>query len=358
MVIRRRAARIRSGLLVMLFCGLVGSTAWAREKSLKLATLAPKGTSYHQMLMEMREQWREAPGGGAKLTIYPDGQMGGEADMVRRMRVGQIQVALMTASGLAEIDPSVTALQNLPMMFQTLEEAKYVRGELRPLIEAKFREKGFVILFLEDAGWVKFFSRVEAASPEDYKKLKIYALASDVKAIQLWKSAGYNPIALDTTAMLTGLKTSMVDVVPSPPVYALAAQIYRPAPFMLDLNWAPLVGGMVITEEAWKDLAEETRTSLQASAVETGAKLMARSREENDEAVKAMVERGLKVLQPTAEQSAAWRTSVEKAYPSIRGQIVPEDLFDKVKALLEAYRKQEKAPPTAKKPEEAPAKAP
>ncbi len=312
----------------------------ARQKKFKLATLAPKGTSYHQLLLELKQKWRKAPGGGVKLIIYPDGQMGGEADMVRRMRVGQIQVALMTASGLAEIDQSITALQNLPMMFRNLEEAKFVRSRLRPMIEEKFRARGFILLSLEDAGWVRFFSRVNASEPEAFKKLKIFALSGDTKAIQIWKSAGYHPVPLDTTAMLTGLKTGMVDVVPMPPTYALAQQIYRPAPYMLDLNWAPMVGGLVVTTKAWNRLKPDARKAMRAAAVEVGRKINSRSRTENQEAVAAMKENGMKVIKLTAAQKKQWYETVAKSYPTIRGNIVPADLFDRVKSLLAEYRKQ------------------
>ncbi len=107
----------------------------ARAKKFKLATLAPKGTIYYNYLLEMKQKWREAPKGGAKLVIYPDGQMGSEEDVVRRMRVGQIQVAMMTATGLIAIDSSIAALQNMPLMFRSLAEAKYVRDKLKPMIE-------------------------------------------------------------------------------------------------------------------------------------------------------------------------------------------------------------------------------
>ena len=43
---------------------------------LKLATAAPRGTSLHQALLEMRQKWLQAPAGGATLTIYPDGTPG------------------------------------------------------------------------------------------------------------------------------------------------------------------------------------------------------------------------------------------------------------------------------------------
>jgi len=58
------------------------------QVQVKLGTLAPRGTTFHQILLAMGEKWRQAPGGGVRLIVYPGGATGGEADMVRRMKVG------------------------------------------------------------------------------------------------------------------------------------------------------------------------------------------------------------------------------------------------------------------------------
>ena len=120
--------------------------------SIRLGTLAPKGSSYHRALQEMGERWKKAQGAGATFTVFTDGTQGGEIDMVRRMRVGQLNAALISVVGLAEIDRSVTALQYMPMLFRDWDEVDYVREQMREQLEARFLEKGFVVLFWGDGG--------------------------------------------------------------------------------------------------------------------------------------------------------------------------------------------------------------
>src|SRR5690349_20912265 len=141
----------------------------AAEKALRinLGTLAPRGSIYHQSLQSMAEAWRQAPGGGVRLVIYPDGTQGGEADMVRLMRVGSLQAGLLTAVGLSDIEPAVSGLQNIPMLFRSLEEFEAVNERLRPALEKRLAEKGFVVLFWVDAGWVRYFSKEPIITPED-----------------------------------------------------------------------------------------------------------------------------------------------------------------------------------------------
>ena len=135
MVHAASATRIAMGFLAMSWLAVsVQAQAPAR---IRMATLAPKGTSVHQALLAMGEKWRQAPGGGAALTVYTDGSMGDEPDMVRRMRVGQLHAGTLTVQGLSDIDESVTALQNIPMLFQSFEEIDYVRGKLTPIVEKR-----------------------------------------------------------------------------------------------------------------------------------------------------------------------------------------------------------------------------
>src|SRR5919197_699406 len=133
----------------------------AAEKGVRinLGTLAPRGSSYHHSLQAMAEKWRRAPGGGVRLVIYPDGTQGSENDMVRLMRVGTLHAGLLTAVGLTEIETSVAGLQSLPMMFRNFDEFEYVNDQLRPRLEKRLAEKGFVVLFWVDAGWVRYFSK-------------------------------------------------------------------------------------------------------------------------------------------------------------------------------------------------------
>jgi TRAP-type transport system periplasmic protein len=286
----------------------------------------------------MAEQWRQAPGGGVALTIYTDGTLGGEGDMVRRMRIGQIQAAMLTSAGLADIDDSATALQTMPLVFRTLDEVDYVREKIRSKLEQRLADKGFVVLFWTDAGWVKFFSRKPVVYPEDLKKQKLFAWAGDSKTIDIIKAAGYQPIPLETADILPGLQTGLIDAVPAPPFFALAGQFYGPAPHMLDMNWSPLAGALVITRKAWDQVPPDARNALRASAEKAGDDIRIQARKEMTESVEAMKKRGLVVHEMTSDSEAAWRKLAEEAYPRIRGVIVPADLFDEVQSLLKEYR--------------------
>lgn len=304
----------------------------------RLGTLAPRGSSYYKHLQAMGEKWRQAPGGGVLLTLYPDATMGTEADMVRRMRLGQLQAGMLTAAGLADIEPAVSGLQNLPMMFRSLEEVDYIVEKLQPMLEKRLEEKGFVALFWGDTGWVRFFSKQPVIRPDDLKKTKLFVRAGSAAELDSYRSVGLNPVPLETVDILPNLQTGLINAVPLPPSIALAGQVDGAAPHMLVLDWAPLVGAAVITKKSWGAIPLEGREALRKAATETGKLMKADGRRESVESVEAMRKRGLRVHAVTPEVEAEWRREAEAAYPKIRGVIVPEDMFDEVVKQLKAYR--------------------
>jgi len=239
---------------------------------------------------------------------------------------------------MAEIDDSVTALQTMPLVYRSLDEVDYVREKLRPKLEQRIAANGFVVLFLADAGWVKFFSRKPVVMPGDLKKQKLFAWAGDNKALDIMKAAGYQPVSLETADILPGLQTGLIDALPSPPFFALAGQFYGPAPHMLDMNWAPLLGACVVTKRTWDTIPPETQAAMRAAAETAGNEIRAQARREMTEAVEAMRKRGLIVHGLTPEAEVAWRNLAESIYPKIRGSLVPADMFDEVQQLLKEYR--------------------
>jgi TRAP-type C4-dicarboxylate transport system substrate-binding protein len=331
--------------LRLLLCALsvwaalgIHTAAEAADKQFRIGSLVPKNSLYHRQLMDIGEAWRAAQGENAKYLVYPDGSQGGEAEMARRMRIGQLQGALLSVVGLREIEPSIAALQGIPLLFRNWDEVDYVREKMRAGMEKKFLEKGFVVLAWGDAGWVRFFSKDAAVRPDDFKKMKFFAWGSEPDQQAIMKSLGYTPVPLETSDILPAIQTGMINVVPSTPYFALATQIYATAPNMLEINWAPIVGALVVTKKSWDGMSPAAQTAVRAASDKAGVQIRAKARQEVEEAVDAMKKRGLTVNRPTPEQMREWNEFAEKLYPRIRGTMVPAETFDEVLSHLKDFR--------------------
>lgn len=317
--------------------------AVAAQTRIRLGTLLPQGTSQYQVLEKMGQDWRNATNGGVTLTIYGGGAMGSENDSVRRMRVGQLQAATLSVAGLAEIDPAVGAIEKIPMLYRSLDEAEYIRTKMAADMEHRLEQKGFVVLFWADAGWIQVFSRQAILRPDDLKKTKVFVGADDKDEVEIVKSLHIQPVPLEWTDVLVSLQTGLVDTIDTTPFLCLAGQYDLAAKHLLQLNYVPLVGATVMTKKTWDALTPEQREVMRKAANEAGKQMQLRSRAESNAAVEAMKKRGLQVHPVPPEAEAEWRQYLETVYPKMRGPMVPADVFDEVQRLLAEYRARQQA---------------
>ena len=118
--------KILKNIFTILF---LSNIVFARPIIIKLATVAPEGTEYYNLLFEMGQRWQQETAGQVQLRIYPNGVVGGERDTIRKMRVGQIQASAMSSIGLAELTDQIQAF-TLPMGFQNYNEIEKKRSNL------------------------------------------------------------------------------------------------------------------------------------------------------------------------------------------------------------------------------------
>jgi TRAP-type C4-dicarboxylate transport system substrate-binding protein len=313
----------------------------AQQPRIRLATLAPKGTSFERLLLEMGEQWNKAPEGGATLTVYADGTMGSEQQVIRRMRVGQLQAGMLTSDGLAMIDPSVKALQEIPLMYHSIAEDDYVRSHMIGEIENRMEDHGFVVIAWSVAGFARPFSKQPALHPQDFLRMKTYVGADDLQAIQIYNSIGGHPVGLDWTNTLTALQTGMVESLTTLPVHALGAQFNTALSNMLDLKWVPVSGGIVVTRKSWDALPASTRAAMKKAAEAALTQMESASLSEEAASIQALQKHGMVIHPMTPELQREWDQFAENVlWPKVRGQIVSAESFDKVRSLVLEYRKQ------------------
>lgn len=339
-----KKAAVRLAAIGFMVLGIVGTGGQvhairaAGAITVKLGTLAPSGSSYHNALLEMAQKWRDVTSGNLLLKIYPDGAQGGEADMVRLMRGNILNAGMLTVVGLSDIEKSVGGLSYLPLTFRSWDEFDYVLSKVGPRLEKMLRDKGFIVLFWGDAGWVRFFSKTPVLRPDDLKSAKLFTWAGNAFQVDLMKSLGYNPVPLETADILISLRNGMITAIPLPAYQALLGQIYTVASNMLSLKWAAFAGATVIRKDIWDKLEPEVQKELLEAASLAGAKMRAASRKEDEDAIKSMQAKGLKVNTATPQIEEEWRKLTAIIYPQIRGNMVPADIFDEVQRLVGEYR--------------------
>jgi TRAP-type C4-dicarboxylate transport system substrate-binding protein len=329
--------------LALLLCGLAAG-ARAQQIEIKMATLAPRDSPWCDVLVRMGERWKAISQGNVKLTIYAGGVMGDESDTVNKLRVKLIQAVALSGAGMGEIEKGVAALQ-IPLMFESYDELDYVRDRMAPQLEKRIEANGYVVLNWGDAGWVHFFSDKPMTRLDDLRKLKMFSWAGSNDELELWKANGFHPVALAATDIQMGLKTGLIDVIPTTPLYALWNQCFTLAKYMNDIKWAPLGAPTLVSKAAWDRIPEAQRGPMLQAARDSGQELRSGIRGMGDKAIAVMTAGlpGKKMDKLTIVHAddavlADWRRQTEAVYPKMRGNLIPEDLFDEVRRLRDEYR--------------------
>lgn len=304
----------------------------------KMATLVPEGSSWHRILKETAAKWEALSGGRVKVVLYAGGVAGDDPDVVRKMRLGTLQAGVLTAVGVAQVDKSVYAL-GVPLMYDSYEELYGVLDKLRPKLEANLEAKGFVVLNWADGGWVRFFTKRPAATPDDLRHQKLFTWAGDNDSLEVWKAAGFQPVPLAATDIMTGLQTGLIEALGTPPQVAVISQYFNHAPNMTDLRWQLLLGATIINKATWERIPADLRPQLLEASREAGTRLQAEIRGSEQRDIDAMRKRGVNVVPVSAAQRAQWQQLSTTIYPKVRGVIVPADAFDDALRFRDEWRK-------------------
>jgi TRAP-type C4-dicarboxylate transport system substrate-binding protein len=322
-------------LLAAAAIALAAHAASAQEVTVKLGTLAPNGSTWHNLLKEMAEKWSQASGGKVKLRIYAGGAQGSEGDMVRKMGVGQLQAASISNVGMHDIVKEPQAL-SMPGMIDGAAEFEAIFPKLEPKLTALLEQRGYVPLQWSQVGPIRIFCTKAYRTPAEMEDAKMFAWDGDPASVEAWRAAGFRPVVLSSTDVIPSLQTGMINCIANAPLYVLTARLFERAPYMTDVSWGYLFGATLVRKDAWEKIPADLRAKLLAIARDLGRRVDAEVKRLNDDAVAAMRKQGLEVVKV---EPGPWRAAAEKAWPVVRGGVVPTAFFDEVVRARDESRK-------------------
>jgi TRAP-type C4-dicarboxylate transport system substrate-binding protein len=307
----------------------------AQTAAVKLASVVPENSIWDKNLKQMAAEWSQATGGRVSLTVFAGGSQGDEPTVLRKMRVDALQAAALTVVGLGSIDASFNVF-DVPFFFESYDELNEVTAKLTPVIAKRLEAKGFIFLNWGHGGWTQVFTKKPVRTLDELKKTKLWTSAGNDRMVQWFKANGFEPRAMAMTDIMTGLTTGMIEAVPTTPLAAMLFQWYRQTPNMLDIGLAPIVGATVITRKTWNAVPAADRPKLLAAAAAVQKRLQDDVPKQDVAAVTEMTKRGLTVTQASGPE---WRQAMDALAKTMRGEMVPPDVFDLAVKAREAFRK-------------------
>jgi len=293
---------------------------------IKLATLAPRNSEFHEFLKDLGNRWDSASGGRVKLKIFPGGIVGEEDDVLRKMSLGQLHAGALTIAGLQRVTHAITVL-GIPMAMEDEESFARVREVMEPKLEELFLEEGYVVLHWVHAGWCRFFlpdPDASIATVRDYS----FVTWGEGETIDLWEREGFKGVVLNLAEVTVSLQTGLVDAINTTPLVVASNHWFPWVPYMIDMPWAPLSGATLVDRDTWERIPEDLRPELHRIAREVGEGMQASILDLENQAIEIMKTHGLEVIEPSPHVLQEWTEFFVGAYPNLRGPVIPEDWFD------------------------------
>ncbi len=329
--------------LSLLTCLFLIQSAIGAEKNLviKLGTLAPEGSSWMKTLNTLNIEVMKKTENKVQFRIYPGGVLGDEMDMLRKMKIGQIQGAALSSGGLSALFKEIDVLQ-IPFLFQKYEEVDTILKKMDSFFRKGFEDNGYILLGWSEGGFIYLMSNTPISSVADLKKVKVWTWEESPMAKAIFDEAGVSAIPLSVPDVLVGLQTGLVDVIYAPPTVAISLQWFTKVKYMTDVPLAYLAGGIVVNKDTFKRIPPAFQNILIESCQRHLDQLKIVTRNENREAIKVMMKHGVKIVTPSGDQVEEYKRLSSKALGHISGQTFSKKMFDEVTSFLENYRRGEK----------------
>lgn len=335
---RRGSAWKPMGVLAALALVLLGAIS-ARAADIKIASVAPDGSHWMQQMRGGADEIKTRTGGRVMLKFYPGGVMGNDAQVLRKIRIGQLQGGAFTAGGLAERYNALN-LYGIPLLFRSLDEVDAVRAKLDPKLVAGLEQAGFVSLGFSEGGFANLLSNEPIHTVEQMKRKKVWVPEGDQISFLAMEAMGLSPVVLPVTDVLTGLQTGLIEMTFASPVAALVLQWQTRVKYRTDLPVSYSYGIFAIEKGAFNALTPDDQKVVREVMTRVMAGLDRESRDDDKRAAEVLASSGVQTVSVNASDVEGWRRTVEGLYPQIRERPdVDKAMFDELRAVLADYRK-------------------
>jgi TRAP-type C4-dicarboxylate transport system substrate-binding protein len=333
-----RAKKTASILLFAVCYSLFTVPPLHAQTVVKFATLAPDGSTWMKAMKQFTDETTLKTAGRVKFRVYAGGVSGDEKDVVRKIRLGQLQAAGFTGVGMGEIAPE-TRILDTPFLFKNSKEIDHIYKTLDSDFRKIFETRGYILLGWAEVGNVNIFSTSPVTKPEDLKAVKMWIWEGDPIAEATFEALKIKPIPLSITDVMTSLQTGMINGVYGSPLSVIALQWFSRMKYVFSMPIANAAGAVVISKKTFDTLSQEDRKTMLELGDKYFKALTTQSRKDNEQSVKILQAKKLVFTDPAGPAVIAEleRAGVE-ARQSLVGKLYSKELLDKVEGALKTFR--------------------
>lgn len=290
------------------------------------------------VMREYDQAIRKESGGHLGFKMYPGGVQGDEKDLLRKIKLGQLQSAGVTGNGLTTVAPKARILDS-PFLFKSYDEVDNIYKKFDEEFNQAFEENGFVNLGWAEVGFVYIFTNTPIKTTDDMKGVKMWMWEGDPIAEKAFNALGIHPIPLSITDVLTSLQTRLIDGVYTSPLAAIVLQWFSRVKYMLDVPLADASGAVVLSKKKFDELPPDLQEILLRNGKKYMQKLTQQSRLDNAKSIETLKKNGITIVSPPSDKAIASYEEIGKqARRALVGKLFPEELLNRVENAVAEYR--------------------
>jgi len=324
-----------SALLILLLC-----SSSALATTLKIATVAPEGSFWTTEMRKAAATIEEKTSGRVQIKIYPGGVMGNEKSVLRKIRIGQLHGGMFTGGGLEDVSPNLR-LYSLPLLFNSYDEADYIRKRFDPELTRQLADDGFISFGFAEGGFGMFMGSNPIHGVNDLRGKKVWVPEGDRVYYSAMQALGLSPVPLPITDVLTGLQTGLVDIVATSPMGALVFQWQTRVKYIATTPLTYIIGVFALDKRSFSKLSEDDQKIVHEVIEPLFVNFDKQNRLDNRSALNTLGDQGVVTIDQSKEEIAELRTLTRSAIDDLsQNGFFDRELWMQMENALHTYRKQ------------------
>ncbi len=200
----------RRNVLIALLAALVALPATAQMVELKLGHVGGPGSLFELSANEFARRANEKLAGKVKVVVFGSSQLGGDREMMQKLRLGTLDFALPSTVMSSEVE--AFGMFEMPYLVKNREhmkkiEAAIVWPSLEPLAEAK----GYKLLAVWENGFRHITNNVRPiVKPADLQGMKLRVPEGKWR-VKMFQAYGANPSPMALSEVFVALQTGVMD---------------------------------------------------------------------------------------------------------------------------------------------------
>jgi TRAP-type C4-dicarboxylate transport system substrate-binding protein len=300
--------------------------------SIRIATLAPRSSDLVRGFIRIDKGLRDVTHNEWGIKLYPSGVAGDEKDIIRKMRIGQMDGTVVTSVGLSQILRELAVI-TAPLAIETYDQVERVQKTFNDEWAKRLGDAGFKLAGWGEVGMIRYFSKAPIYRPSDLKKMRPWVWPDSHTMKAMWHAIGVTGVPLQVPEVYGGLQTGMIDACTSSALAVIALQWFSKLTHVTQRTQGPLIGGMVFTNDKWNSVPDDVRKQLEEQIAKHYKGDVKNIREDDKTAYNNLIKRGFVSVPFTADGEKEYQEVAKKARDSLVGRVYSQELLDKVMAV-------------------------